>query len=124
VSSSPERPEWTVRRATRFLDQLDERRYRRDREAILRRVEELLKDPYQAARAERLRHEFAGLSSARILGGTRLIYRICEECRRLGDQVRRPLDCCLTGDTPDATVNILCLSEHYEGIPERFDLDV
>ncbi len=121
---SPDQPGWTVRRSLYFLDQLDSRRYRSNRRRIEERLEELLKDPLVAAGAERLRHELRGLRSANALGGTRFIYRICEECRRENEQMFRPLDCCVSGETPDRTVNVLCVSEHYGGdMPDDFEFD-
>ncbi len=114
-------PDWTVRRSARLEDQLDTPRYRARRRRIESRIAELLKDPYRAARAERLRHEYAGLRSARMMDATRLIYRLCEECRQLGDQSRHPLDCCHDDATADRTVNLLCLSEHYADMPLDFD---
>ena len=113
--------DWTVRRSARLDDQIETRRYRGLRDRIESRIAELLKDPYRAARAERLRYEYAGLRSARMVDATRLIYRICEECRRLDDRSRRPLDCCHDGATADRTVNLLCLSEHYADMPLDFD---
>ena len=112
---------WAVRRSLHLDDQLEAPRYRTLRHRIESRIAELLKDPYRAARAERLRHEYAGLRSARMMDATRLIYRLCEECRQLGDQHRRPIHYCRDDATADRTVNLLCLSEHYADIPLDFD---
>ena len=114
-------PDWTVRRSIQLEAQLRTRRFRGLRDRIESRIVELLKDPYRAARAERLRYQYAGLRSAHVMDATRLIYRLCEECRRLGDQSRRPLHCCRDDATADRTVNLLCLSEHYADIPLDFD---
>ena len=112
---------WTVRRSLHLEDQLEAPRYRTLRRRIESRIAELLKDPYRAARAERLRYEYAGLRSARMMDATRLIYRLGEECRRLDERSRRPLHCCRDDATADRTVNLLCLSEHYADIPLDFD---
>ena len=114
---------WTLRFSTRYRDQLGERAYRERRGEIERRLAELLKDPYRAAGSERLKFTFTGLRSARVAGGVRLIFKICEECRSLSDRSRNSLDCCLASDTPNATVNVLCLSSHYTGVPEEFEFD-
>ena len=106
------------------MEQLGERRYRARTREIERRVSVLLRDPYNAANAERLKHHYAGLRSARIFDATRLIYRLCEECRRLAEQDSLSLDCCLDAHTPTRTLNILCLSEHYADMPADFDFDV
>ncbi len=119
-----------MRRSREYVDQLGDRLYRSRRQRIERRVEELLKDPYAAAGAERLRYRYWGLRSARVLDDVRLIYRVCAECR--AEEMRQPkvgapargeftLDCCADGHTVDDTVNILCLSQHYVDIPSGFD---
>ena len=108
---------WTVRRSLQLLDQLESRRYRAQAVRIESRVAELLKNPFHAARSERLRHELAGLRSARVVDAARLIFRICQERRQLKEQRRLPLDCCLDNSTGDLTVNLPCLSEHYDDMP-------
>ena len=115
--------DWSVRRSLVLLDQLESRRYRSRRTRIEARIDELLKEPLRAARSERLRHQFAGLRSARVGDATRLIYRVCQECRQLGEQERLPLDCCVNNATADRTINLLCLSEHYADMPLAFDFD-
>lgn len=77
------------------------------------------------AGAERLMYRHVGLRSAEMFAGVRLIYRLCEECRKLGEGSGRwALDCCARAHTLDRTVNILCLSDHYAAdIPEDFDFD-
>ncbi len=116
-------PAWDVRYSRVFRRQLSMADLRPLAATIERRIGVLLQDPYQAAGAERLRNQFAGLRSARIDRRWRIIYRICGECRQLGDQRRRSLDCCLVGGTADRTVNILMVSDHYSDIPEGFEFD-
>jgi Txe/YoeB family toxin of Txe-Axe toxin-antitoxin module len=112
-----------VRASLYYLDQLGERRYRARRLEIERRLAKLLEDPYTAAGAERLRYQFAGLRSARVFEATRFIYRLCEECRQLQEGATNSLDCCVNGATADRTLNLLCLSEHYDDVPAEFDFD-
>lgn len=112
-----------MRRSAVLLDQLESRRYRSLRTRIESRIDELLKDPRRSDRAERLRHQFSGLRSARVVDATRLILRICQECRQLGEQHRIPLDCCMDNSTADRTINLLCLSEHYADMPLDFELE-
>ncbi len=119
-SSLPNLPNWTVRYSATFNRQLSSREYRSRQREIRQRLRVLFGDVYRAARAERLRARYRGLRSARVDDRVRVIYRICEECRLLGDGDSRPLDCCLSGDTADRTVNVLCLSAHYGDIPEDF----
>ena len=74
----------------------------------------LAEDPYSAAQSERLRHDYSGLRSAVLLAQWRLIFKVCEECKREGLQERNPLDCCRDEIVlPDRTVNIIDISDHY-----------
>lgn len=118
----PDPPDWVVRYSAEFQRQLESRQYRSRREEVLRRLDVLLGDVYRAGRAERLRGRYRGLRSARVDDRVRFIYRLCEECRREDEQDIRPLDCCISGDTDDRTVNVLFLSDHYVDIPEDFAL--
>lgn len=74
----------------------------------------LAEDPYGAASSERLRHDYAGLRSARLLAQWRLIFKVCEECICLQMKERNPLDCC-RGEIalPRKTINIVDMSNHY-----------
>ncbi len=96
--------------------------------ARVRRVAEMLGvDPYRAARAERLTADLGGLRSARIDRRLRLLYRICGECRTMGDQERRALQCCSSGRTTDATVNLLYVVDYHpkglSDVPLEFDFE-
>ena len=122
ASSLPDPSDWEVRYSAEFQRQLGSRQYRSRREEVLRRLDALFGDVYRAGRAERLRGRYRGLRSARVDDRVRFIYRLCEECRREGEQDIRPLDCCISGDTDDRTVNVLLLSDHYADIPEDFAL--
>jgi len=120
---SPDPGPWRPRFSEHYTEQLGDRRYRSRIAEIERRLAVLLRDPYNAANAERLKHQYSGLRSARLFDATRLIYRLCEECRKLGEQDQLPLDCCLLSHTAALTVNILCLSEHYADMRGEFDFD-
>ena len=120
TSSLPDLPDWNVRYSVAFVRQLSSREYRSRQREIQQRLRVLFGDVYRAARAERLKARYEGLRSARVDDRVRIIYRICEECQRLGDGDLRPLDCCLSGNTAARTVNVLCLSAHYRDIPQDF----
>ena len=120
ASSFPDPPDRPARYSAQFTRQFASRQYRPLQHLIRTRLEVLFRDVYRAARAERLRARYRGLRSARIDDRVRIIYRLCEECRRDAEQHLRPLDCCLTGSTEEGTVNVLCLSAHYGDIPEDF----
>ena len=83
----------------------------------------LLADPLQALHSERLLRDHRGLRSARFGWRFRLLFKLCGECRLHRDQARYTLECCLAGDaetTPDNTINILYLSDHYGDTPADF----
>ncbi len=120
-STWPDASNWTVRYSDQFLKQARSRRYRSLATVLRSRLEALFEDPFNAASAERLRHEFRGLRSARIDARLRLIYRLCGECRDSGHAQFRPIECCWSGDTEDCTINLLCISDHYRNMPTRFD---
>ena len=115
---------WTARYSNYYLEQLHERRYRGRTAAIEKAIDNLLEEPYVARGGERLRHNLVGLRSAHIDKGDRVIYRICRECRELGDRPSLSLDCCLSDEWSETVVNILCLSDHYESFPLEFDFDL
>lgn len=93
------------------------------RSAIASRLSTLLEDPFQAAKAERLSGRYAGLRSARVNRSDRFIYKICRECRQLGDRQRWSIDCCMSDDVDDRVVSILYVSvDHYRDIPDRFSV--
>ena len=98
---------------------IDRPRFWRHKHPRLRRryervLDMLAQDPYTAARSEQLRHDYSGLRSAVLLDQWRLIFKVCEECRRDDMRERNPLDCCRNEVVlPDKTVNIIDISDHY-----------
>lgn len=74
----------------------------------------LEQEPYIDARSEKLRHDYSGLRSAVLVAQWRLIFKVCEECRRDQMQKRNPLECRRNEiDLPNRTVNIIDISNHY-----------
>lgn len=78
-------------------------------------VAEILGAPYEARRSKRLRWELAGLRSARYDKGRRIIFKICEECRRRGDQKRNPLGCCSEENSPERIVTFIAFTNYHRG---------
>jgi len=73
----------------------------------------ILAHPYEACRSERLKHEWSGKRSGHVDRAVPLIYTICEECRKLGDQELNNLDCCLA-ESPELTrLTFLTITRHY-----------
>jgi mRNA-degrading endonuclease YafQ of YafQ-DinJ toxin-antitoxin module len=53
---------------------------------IANKVRHLLKDPYRAVKSEQLVRNLKGLRSARATHSIRIIFAICEECRKNNNQ--------------------------------------
>lgn len=122
----PDAPGWEVRYSRQFRAQLETRPFLQRNSEIAARLQTMFADPYTAARAKRLTGRHTGRRSARLDRRWRIIYRLCVECRQLGDQARAPLDCCAHGGTSDRTINILCLGDYHsrpDNVPEEFDFD-
>ena len=116
---------WQTRYSLEFLQQMRNERWRTRRAEIVDHLETLLTDPLAALHSERLLREHRGLRSARFGWRYRLLFKLCGECRRYGDQSRFALSCCLEHDaapSPDLTINILYMSDHYGDTPERFEI--
>lgn len=53
---------------------------------VANKIGQLLKEPYRAGKSEKLLDNLKGLRSARVTRAIRIIYAICEECRRRGEE--------------------------------------
>ena len=80
-----------------------------------KRVIELLQEaPYTAAGSHPLRWDLSGLRAADLVGGWRLIFKVCEECRKQEMQKSSPLDCCRgETSTTDITINLLDVDDYH-----------
>ena len=92
----------------RFVRNL--RRYSSIRQNIKRRVERLLSDPYQ--NTEELadasgKLNLRGCRSAKVDRNFRIIFVICEECRKIPE-----CEYCFCDDLPDKTVVFLTVGPH------------
>ena len=78
-------------------------------------VVDLLREaPYSAAGSHRLQWDLSGLRAADLVGPWRLIFKVCEECRKENLQERNPLDCC-RGEIslPNNTINLLYIDNYH-----------
>ena len=57
-------------------------KYQSLKKQIANKIRQLLKDPYRAAKSEQLVGNLKGLRSARVTRSIRIIFAICEECRK------------------------------------------
>lgn len=121
----PSTPAWQTRYSLEFLQQMQQQGWRTRRAEVVERLENLLTDPLGALHSERLLREHRGLRSARFGWRYRLLFKLCGECRLYGDQSRFTLACCLDHSavpSPDFTINILYMSDHYCDTPNRFEI--
>lgn len=122
----PSAPGWQTRYSLEFLEQMQGAYWRSRRSEILSHLRDLLEDPQGALHSERLLREHRGLRSARFGWRLRLLFKLCGECRMHGDRERYALICCIDDEqvsTPDQTINVLYLSDHYGDAPDTFELD-
>ncbi len=92
----------------RFVGNL--KRYAAIRKSIKRRVDRILEDPYQNTEAlgdVSGKLNLVGCRSVRIDRNFRVIFVICEECRRIPD-----CEYCFCDDMPDKTVIFLTVGPH------------
>jgi mRNA-degrading endonuclease YafQ of YafQ-DinJ toxin-antitoxin module len=90
-----------------FESKKNSRALRPHLQLLQRTCEKLIKNPCGAARSHRLAHDLAGLRAADVTNTLRVIFKVCEECRRRGDHELNPLDCCELGGTEDLTITFL-----------------
>jgi mRNA-degrading endonuclease YafQ of YafQ-DinJ toxin-antitoxin module len=77
--------------------------------SIQKKVEQILQDPL-GPQTEPLGHDLVGLRSAPVKKSFRLIFAVCEECRRLGHSaVNNCFDC---ASQPDNTVYFFTIGPH------------
>lgn len=81
---------------------------------IKRKAELVMHAPYGAANSEKLKYNWARKRSARIDDRYRLIYKVCEECRKQAEDEPNHMTNCLPceGVSP-TTVNFLAITDHY-----------
>ena len=121
----PSATDWQTRYSLEFLEQMQGAYWRAQRADVVNYLQALFADPLGALHSERLLRDHRGLRSARFGWRYRLLFKICGECRLYGDKQRYSLACCFDDDpitTPDATINILYVSDHYGDTPDRFGL--
>lgn len=121
----PDAPGWEVRYSRQFRAQLETRPFLQCK-ARSPAPADIVRRPLHGGAGETADGPHAGRRSARLDRRWRIIYRLCVECRQLGDQARAPLDCCAHGGTSDRTINILCLGDYHsrpDNIPEEFEFD-
>lgn len=81
---------------------------------IKQKTELVMQAPYGAAKSERLKYGWAKKRSARIDDRYRLIYKVCEECQRRGEnEPNHMINCLPCEGVVEKTVNFLDITDHY-----------
>jgi Txe/YoeB family toxin of Txe-Axe toxin-antitoxin module len=85
------------------------------RKRVLDVIDRLCDAPYTAAGSHQLKWDISGLRAADLVGAWRLIFKVCEECRKQGLQNQNPLDGC-RGETqlPNNTINFLEITDYHK----------
>jgi len=74
----------------------------------------ILQAPYGACKSEPLKYEWARKRSGRLTDQLRIIYKICEECQKRGEQESNHMISCLSCEgVPVKTVNFLDITEYH-----------
>lgn len=70
--------------------------------------------PYGACKSEPLRYEWARKRSGRLTKKLRIIYKVCKECRKRGEEEPNHMVNCLPCEgVPNNTVNFLDITEYH-----------
>jgi mRNA-degrading endonuclease YafQ of YafQ-DinJ toxin-antitoxin module len=106
-------PQYEARYSEEFDKKKESKALRAHQDNLRRTCEKLLVNPYGAADSHRLKYDFAGLRAATVFGSLRVIFKVCEECRKLGDSGLNPLDCCESASTSDLTITFLDILDYH-----------
>lgn len=78
-------------------------------------IADLILDPYDKRRSHRLLFELEGLRAASLLGGWRILFKICEECTRFRLAGKWPLECCVGKRfLPERTITFLDIRDYHQ----------
>jgi len=106
-------PRYEPRYSEEFNKKKDSKALRPHQDNLRRTCERLLINPYGAAGSHRLKYDSAGLRAATVFGSLRVIFKVCEECRKLGDGDLNALDCCESASTSDLTITFLDILDYH-----------
>ena len=104
---------YDARYSATFLEKKASKRFRGLQDDIQEKCNLILQAPYGACKSERLKYEYRGKRSGRLGASLRIIYTICEECYKAGDQEQNLMDC---PDCPEVllkTVNFLDIIDYH-----------
>jgi len=104
---------YEARYSTTFLEKKASKKFRGLQDMIRKKCNLILQAPYSACKSERLKYEFRGKRSGRLTDNHRIIYTICEECYKAGDQEQNLMACPNCPEVPLKTVNFLDIIDYH-----------
>ena len=105
---------YQARYSQTFSARLQEPKFTNLLENINHKAEMVMQLPYTAAKSEKLKYDWTRKRSAHVDERYRLIYKICEECRKRNEGEPNHMTNCLPcAGVPDTTVNFLDITDHY-----------
>ena len=97
-----------------FGEQKKSPRFRNLAKAMESKCKLILQAPYSACKSEPLKYEWARKRSGHLTEQLRIIYKICEECRKRGEEEPNHMVACLPCEgVPDDTVNFLTIVDYH-----------
>ena len=103
----------------RFTRQFVRATRKADQEALKAACREILADPYHARGSEPLSYQWAGFRAADFTRRDRIIFRICEECKREHQQDLNALDCCGDPASPSNVVWFVHFGDYHASAGRR-----
>lgn len=101
------------RRSETLIKQI-ETDFRELKETIEKRCNSINQLPYRACKSEKLKYNWARKRSGHINKKYRIIYKVCEECRKRNEgEPNHMIKCLSCDDTPDKTVNYLAITDYH-----------
>ena len=81
---------------------------------IERKCNQIRQAPYGACKSEKLKYDWTRKRSGRLSEGLRIIYKVCQECRKRGEEEQNHMVNCLPCEgVPDKTVNFLDITNYH-----------
>jgi mRNA-degrading endonuclease YafQ of YafQ-DinJ toxin-antitoxin module len=97
-----------------FNERLAEPRFTSLLTTIMRKAEMVMQLPYGAANSHKLRYDWTRKRSAHVDDRYRLIYKVCEECRKRSEaEPNHMINCLPCEGVPSETVNFLDIVDYH-----------
>ena len=105
---------YQARYSLTFDARLTEQRFANLLKTIKNKTEMVMQAPYGAAKSEKLKYDWTRKRSAHVDDQYRLIYKVCEECRKRSEIEPNHMTNCLPCEgVPAQTVNFLDIVDYH-----------